>query len=111
MKDALAKGRLKIPHCPAHLKARGEANGMKKFGHLFTGSNNNNSKLSEDQRNEICSLKMSGIIADDIALKFHVSRSTVLRITQSRGIQKRPSIWTEKQREAIMKSRKNRTTV
>lgn len=54
--------------------------------HKFTGSNNNNSKLNDEQRNELCDLKQSGVTAKVLAHKFNICKSQVLRIARSRGI-------------------------
>jgi hypothetical protein len=106
MQDALKKGRLKFPHCPPEKKARGTRNGMWIHRHKFTGSDNNNAKLNDGQRDELCELKRTGITAKELSEKFNISESQVLRIARSRGIKQRPLKWTDSQRESIMASRK-----
>lgn len=85
MQDALKKGRMKFAHCPPEKKPRGVKNGMWINRHKFTGSNNNNSKLNDEQRNELCDLKQSGVTAKTLAHKFNISKSQVSRIAKSRG--------------------------
>jgi hypothetical protein len=97
MQDALKKGRMKLPYCPPEKKARGTKNGMWINRHKFTGSNNTNSKLSDDQRNELCDLKQSGVTAKKLAHQFSICEDQVLRIARSRGITGRPLKQTEKQ--------------
>ena len=109
MQDALKKMRLKPPFCPTNKKARGEKNGMFIHRAKFTGSNNNNAKLDDTQRDLICSLKSEGFTADSLAEKFNISASQVLIIARSRGIKRRPLKWTEKQRESIMNARRSKT--
>lgn len=97
MQDALKKGRMKFPYCPPEKKARGAKNGMWINRHKFTGSNNTNSKLSDDQRNELCDLKRSGVTAKKLAHQFRICEEQVLRIARSRGITGRQLKQTEKQ--------------
>jgi hypothetical protein len=84
MQDALKKGRMKFAYCPPEKKARGSKNGMWINRHKFTGSNNNNSKLNDEQRNELCDLKQSGVTTKVLAHKFNICKSQVLRIVVSR---------------------------
>lgn len=109
MQDALKKERLKLPFCPDNKKARGEKNGMFIHRAKFTGSNNNNAKLNDSQRDLICSLKSQGVTADLLAKQFNVSASQILIIARSRGIKRRPLKWTDKQRDSIMSARHNKT--
>lgn len=105
MQDALSKGRLKLPSCPSEKKARGDKNGMRIHGDKFTGSLNNNAKLNNNQRDELCELKKLGVTAKELSIKFNISESQVLRIARGRGIKRRPTTWTQAQRESIMNAR------
>ena len=105
MQDALKKGRLKFPFCPSYKKARGDRNGMCIHRHKFTGSKNNNAKLNDAQRDELCDLKKLGVTAKELSSKFNISTSQVLRIARERGIKRRPLKWTQAQRDSIMASR------
>lgn len=109
MQDALIKGRLKIPHCPKEKKARGVLNGMYIHRHKFYGSANNNAKLNDQQRNELCDLKKIGVTARELSIKFGISSSQVLRIARERGIKQRPLKWTQCQRDVIMEARNKKS--
>jgi hypothetical protein len=80
MADARSKGRLIAPKCPREKLARGERNWMSKNGHLFRGANNNNSKLTHQDIEDIIISRARGVKIKTLASYFSVSDSTIIRV-------------------------------
>jgi DNA invertase Pin-like site-specific DNA recombinase len=65
------------------MKARGGANGMRKYPGLLSGERNGRSKITDDERNEIRRLRRSGWKAKGLAALYGLSVSQIVRITKN----------------------------
>lgn len=86
MADAVRKGRHKTPPpCPAEKRARGERNGMVKHPGLLCGEKNGRAKLTDEERSEIVDRRRSGESCEDVARRYGVHVSTIVRACRHFG--------------------------
>ena len=78
--DCVRKGRLVVPRCPIHRKARGDSNGMRTHPGCLAGERNGRSKISDEDRREIVARRQAGEQRRRLAAEYGLNESQILRI-------------------------------